>query len=198
MPGDATAGGTVRATLQVHYHAAAQLYSYKGVTVTGNQAVLDSASGRFVRVSAAESATVVALSDLPFGGSVAGTPYSDVVFDLITSEHRIFIYARQDSAEEMDTNAGEAAVVEFADYLYEEGQASSGHQLAQLNEDRRATPAVVARIAAGEAKVRVRISRPPPQVRAPASSTSSARARERERERERTQRDHCFLVKGAF
>ena len=162
VPGDATAGGTVRATVQVHYQAAAQLYSYKGVTVTGNQAVLDSTAGRFVRVSAAKSATVVALSDLPCGGSVAGTPYSDVVFDLITSEHRIFVYTKHDSAD--GTDMGEAAVVEFADYVFEDGQASSGHQLAQLNEDPRASPAIVARIAAGTTKVHVRTSRPPPLV----------------------------------
>ena len=168
VPGDATAGGTVRATVQVHYQAAAQLYSYKGVTVTGNQAVLDSTAGCFVRVSAAKTATVVALSDLPFGGSVAGTPYSDVVFDLITSDHRIFIYAKHASADGMGTD--EAAVVEFADYAFEEGQASSGDQLAQLNEDPRATPAIVGRIATGEANVHVRTSRPPPQVNT--SSTS--------------------------
>ena len=168
VPGDSAAGGTVRATLQVHYRAAAQLYSYKGVTVTGNHAVLDRAAGRFVRVSAAQGASVVDDSDLSFGGSVAGTPYSDIVFDLITSKHRIYVYTKSGPG---------ATVVEFADYEeVDEAHDGSGgggdRRLALLNNDAQRhqgrPPAVVAQVLTGDVGVRVRSSRPPAQVGQPA------------------------------
>ena len=176
VPGDSTAGGTVRATVQVHCHAAAPVYSYRGVTVTGNHAVLDSTSGRFLPVSSAAGFALVPLSDLPFGGSVAGTPYSDVVFDLITSEHRIFVYVKQtsvrgtDAAEETDTTT----VVEFADYTSEDAQSGSGRHLMQLNDEAqsRPTPGIVARVATGAVDVHVRSSRPPLQVPILAGTTT--------------------------
>ena len=169
VPGDSTAGGTVRATLQVHYHAAAQLYNYRGVIVTGTQAVLDHTTGRFVRVSAAIGAAVVPLSELSFGGSVAGTPYSDVVFDLVTSAHRIYTCTHSNA-----TKPGETAIVhvlEFADYEEvdpEDLEDASQRRLAALHasQEKRTPPAAVLRAMSGEAgtEVRVHPTRPPPMV----------------------------------
>jgi hypothetical protein len=143
VPGDATAGGTIKAALQFHYRASAQLYTYQGVTVTGDHAVAEP-GGRFVRVCRAVGAMAVPDSDLAFGGSVGGTPTSDVLYDIITTDHRIFVFAQCSGP----SVAGR--VVEFADYVEaDEGlDEERERRLALLNVSQSASrplPAVVTR-----------------------------------------------------
>lgn len=128
--------------MQFHYRASAQLYAYRGVTVTGDHAV-SGPSGRFVRVCHAPEAVAVPDSDLAFGGSVGGNSRDDVLHDLITTNHRIFVFVRS------PREPGPAArVVEFGDYL-EADESEDGvraQRLALLNaqSDARSLPGVVA------------------------------------------------------
>ena len=105
--GDDTAGGRISATLQFDRASAAPLYTFKGVTVTGDHAVLQGEA--FVRVRDADGA--VRLPSKPQIGAadptrfpalncpesfgkpgcrlIAGAPKPAVIYDVISSAHRI-------------------------------------------------------------------------------------------------------------
>ena len=104
-PGDMTAGGVVKATMQFDRGLSAPMFELRGVSVTGDHAVLVGAEERcFVRVVDAQGARRLVAEEEGVEREVEeGHRARPLVHDVITAEHRIHVV----------TNEG---VTVFADY----------------------------------------------------------------------------------